>query len=568
MKRWLVICLVFMQTGYCADHVDHLMTVIGSDKVDATIAELTSTIVQTRIRSLDARIDDLNLAACSIHYLRLCKKIPEGQKHANTEVLRWLVNSSDRLRGLIDLIHAEDDWPKAFEIVNELYRYDPKERDKYYNLILAIAVVWDQPRPLPHNYMGRERLAYKPDLPKRYDFFKKVYGTVRGRLPFNRLSPSDLTYVVDTPVPVSELEWGLKYVKCSINLWKKTFHHVKYDRNRFARSQFSWSGGPYSLLNIRKKGGICVDQAYYSNMCARANGIPSMLFIGKGRRGGHGWVGIMVSAGAWKLDVARYANDNYEVGMARNPQTNKMMNDHELQYATDPMFRSASYQKAAARNNVAGIFFEQKRYGIALRLADEADALAGRNDASWKLMLKIYENTGREDEAIKLLHRKASDFSRYPDIVVELGQKQIALLRKLGKTREADRRQEDLQRKMRKRDDLLAEIASRRAEELIAVGKNKEAREAMEDFLKRNAREGFKVISVVEDYIEMTKRVGETKGAARFMKLFYSRTPKANRGWVTEFLIQAYENAGDKRSAQKLREATRRDRKKPAMEVD
>ncbi len=49
-----------------------------------------------------------------------------------------------RLGKYIYTLVDKDDVSKSFEIMKSLYEHDPKERDKYFNLMVAMSVVWDQ----------------------------------------------------------------------------------------------------------------------------------------------------------------------------------------------------------------------------------------------------------------------------------------------------------------------------------------------------------------------------------------------------------------------------------------
>ena len=77
----------------------------------------------------------------------------------------------------------------------------------------------------------------------------------------------------------------------------KAFKSIQYDKPRLSAGVFSWPNGPYTLASISERGGICVDQAYFSSMSGKAKGIPTLTFVGQGSGGGHAWFGFLKGPG-------------------------------------------------------------------------------------------------------------------------------------------------------------------------------------------------------------------------------------------------------------------------------
>ena len=92
--------------------------------------------------------------------------------------------------------------------------------------------------------------------------------------------------------PKSELDWARESVKLRRASFDKIFSSIKYDKPRLEGGIFRWPYGDYSLGSIKEKGGICVDQAYFSSMAGKAKGIPTLTFVGQGSGGGHAWFGF------------------------------------------------------------------------------------------------------------------------------------------------------------------------------------------------------------------------------------------------------------------------------------
>jgi len=70
-----------------------------------------------------------------------------------------------------------------------------------------MAVVWDAPRTKIHSQIGEHALFYQPEITKRYDYFRKIFSPGgAAELDYKKLSVAEQVFVVDTPVPISELE--------------------------------------------------------------------------------------------------------------------------------------------------------------------------------------------------------------------------------------------------------------------------------------------------------------------------------------------------------------------------
>ena len=231
-------------------------------------------------------------------------------------------------------LDVEDNRPRALEIFLSIFSEHPTLMRSYAALAAAFAVVFDGPFPLswPHRQVRKENLATAAvDLPSR---FAALVAAARKRELVHdpaRLEVGELKFVVDHLLGEEELAWARQNVKEEVSAYGKTFASIQYDRNRLSQGIFTWPYGPYTFADIRKRGGICVDQAYFAAMAGKARGIPTLTFSGKGSRGGHAWFGFMKDAGKWETDCGRFAQHNYPVGNAMDPQTWKPITDDELE---------------------------------------------------------------------------------------------------------------------------------------------------------------------------------------------------------------------------------------------
>ena len=475
------------------------------------------------------------------------------------DITEWLFASRSRLGILAQTLCEEDDRGEVIRIIETLYDHDSGNRDTFFNLIVAMAVVWDQPRPRIHGQMGSTGIPYEAEITSRYDHFRDVYSTSRGRPLYTRLGVLPLCFAVDTPVPISELVWARKHVQGSLSGWKKHFSEIEYDKARIESGVYSWPHGPYTLASIRKHGGICVDQAYYAMMTARAHGLPAIYFRGAGRRGGHAWFAYLKGKTEWELDVGRYAYDRYATGHAVNPQTNKRMTDHDVAYTCDHALRLRQYNTAHSYVGIASILLAHGEYDHARACAQTSRGLAKRYELPWDVEADVSVQQGKPEMAVKLLEEKARFFSRYPDIATRTRQRQAGLLREMGREAEAARILErQLKRVDDERGDLAIDLVFKQVKEYIERGDTAGARRKLEDLLKDQKDEGQKLLPIIDRYLDITARTGQANEAARFLKRFIgncvrqAKAAKDKRNFL-KFLLRAYENDGDEPRAARIR---------------
>ena len=525
-----------------------------NDEGAEALTSFVASHFKARSRMLESRkIPVLSSAANGILLLRTLASTPWPDG-----ILDWLITSNDRVRLLAEAMHPDDDHAAMVAILHTLYEHDPAGRDHYVSLILALATVWDQPRPLMHHQMGSKPRAYDRDITARYDYFTRLYGSYARRASYSNLDVATLRFVVDTPLPVSELEWALTHVKGSVGSWGKKFSEIDYDHPRLDSGEFSWPHGPYTLGEIEKRGGICVDQAYYAAMTARAHGIPAIYFSGQGRRGGHAWFAYMKGKTGWELEVGRYAYDKYATGHAKNPQTNKTMTDHDVEYTCESSLNSRLFSTASAYVRVAGALMDRQEYEAAAACAGSARKLTRKYAAAWDMEVECLERMGKPEEAVDVLALKAQCFKKYPDIATQARERQAALLRASGQDKQADRiMREQVRRVEGDRDDLATGIIMKQIDTAKGRGNPKTARRAMEKLLADQIKEGNKLRPLIRKYLKLTQDLQQTHEAARFMRGYTRELLQAyggstdNKKIFLSYLLQAYTNDHDKNAIRK-----------------
>ena len=488
------------------------------------------------------------------------------------DLVRWLCRDAPRLTQVADLLDPEDDAPGVARVLQTLYRHDPAGRDEWFALILAMAVVWDQPRPeLP---LQAAPLPYAPDLCNRYDYFRNLYASRKAKIAYARLTPQALTFVVDTPVPVSELTWAQKNVHESLTGWADSYFKIRYDESRLRTDRLVWPHGPYTLAAIRDRGGICTDQAYFATLTARAWGIPALIFIGEGRRGGHAWFAYMKSDTQWEMDVARYAYDKYVTGYTIDPQTQLPLTDHQLEFACNRAFGLPAYRTARRFIKLAARLYQSGEPDTAWVLAREARRQVPLAEEAWSLQQRILIERDDARQLLALLQEKANVFRKYPDTLALIRQQEAVLQQALGKGASASATVKDAARQLQKagRDDLASQFSLQEARDMAKRGDGTQARRKLESWLKENRKEGQKVLPFVDEYLTLTKDIRQTAEAVQFLDGYLTSMYRQTRAdaplpeEALEFLArlaQAYENNGDTRNAGKLTNRIRGKTHKP-----
>jgi len=494
-----------------------LIQSLDEDQIDEGLQALRSYLMDwvhpTQERADPDLIQDIISVTCCAVNLNTFKNC-----ESSTEVWAWLFESDERVKILAETITDEDDVAAVSEIIQKLYEHDPNDRNRFFELMVALAVVWDTPRQEMHDQMGDGWLPPDEDICAYYDYFKKLYRSRKAKVRYDELSVDSLIFVVDVPAPVCELEWALAHVKERRGKWGSLYGEITYDHTRIRKGEYDWPHRDYSLQEIEDCHGICVDQAYYCVITARAHGIPSLYFHGRGKYGGHAWFGFLKSKNQWDLNIGRYSKGGYATGNAIHPQTDQEITDHELEYVCSRALRSVSHRDANAMVHLAGFFYEEGLTFDAAAWAERARNTELLCEKAWELEYDMLLEDHRIEKAIKLLKNKAFRFEKYPDRVAEIRQRQADLLCQMGEDSKAERMlRKEVRSVDRERDDLQQELVMAQAEQLLAQGESQKALRAIERVLEEQHDGGMKLIPLIRKYIEFAKKIDQHSHARLFL---------------------------------------------------
>ncbi len=328
--------------------------------------------------------------------------------------LKWFLGDREALEAYLITIKPENEPAKVFPIWSRLWNKDPADGAKYKHLALACAVVFDKPLRVSRELDPRGAV----DVDERYDYYRTQDKANKLKTDLAKLPASELIWVVDAPVPTSELEWALKNVRLPRDGWGRAYSMIEYRMAKIAQGGDFYDN--YTLAEILKKGGTCGDQAYFAALTAKASGIPAIMLVGEGQRGGHAWFAFKGTQ-KWNMNAGRYQSDQYVAGYATDPQTRHALKDHMLNFLADSQRHTSLYDKANRLAWLAGLQLARGQTAPAGALLELAVVTGPRNMTAWNAYLDFLEQTNAPKERWKAVVQQARyNFRGYPDMLTRL----------------------------------------------------------------------------------------------------------------------------------------------------
>jgi len=479
-------------------------------------------------------------------------------------LLSFLMTNQQAAWRVIRTLNKEDDLPKVFEILDRLAAQFPDVFLSYFDVALALAVVWDQPPRHPYHTQvsPSSRLPITPQIEERFAFFVRSDREGKLRYPFRALSPEEIIHVIDAPAPVTELLWAQQNLRGTALNWFSKFYDIGYDGYRAGRGLYVWDKSPYTLRNIERYGGLCVDQAYYAAVTAKANGIPALYFNGTGRRGDHAWFGYLRKPGQWDLEVGRYYLDNYVTGQTTHPQTGIQLTNHEVELIAETGSNTEGRWRATIQLAVAELFYLDRQLLRAAQASEAALQLAPEVIDPWRVHARYLSALPNATPQLAAHYRRMMEYFRRssPDLRAEAAAGLAQIMRESGRDHEAD---ELLRYQVRKANDTRYDVAIRlqleRIRELENRGDLKGCEDLYEEIVRDFAAERGALVEVLAQALEMYRRHNQTRDGLDFIKWSLRRiAPGSVPGDLTyyqylEILATAYEYDGDPRRAERMR---------------
>lgn len=420
------------------------------------------------------------------HYLSLFPKDWESHEFYQEATARatflQLAHQTSLRELFLTSLSPYDDSEKALEVLCRIYRASPKATLTYPALAVAISLVFDQPFPegWPHHFVSPEQVPRVSEKPEdRFAFFANSQERRALFFDLQRLSVSDLKFVVDTPVSIKELEYVQQVKLRDVKQFHNLFQMIKYDRPRLQRRDYLWPHGRYQLPTIAKQGGLCVDQAYYTSHAAKAKGVPNIVFLGQGNSGEHAWMGYLERPGRWRFDLAKFRNEDYPVGQAFDPQTWRRLTDSECEFLNRRGSSSEAFAKARLALTWAQLNPGEEFHLPALKIARR---FAPEYLWAWEMEARALTETGASVEnRTRFWNDWISAFANQQDLRFRGEKRLLGLLEEAGRTADFSRLlTKVVQSNKNKRFDLVVSIA---AERVFVHVENKDWEKAHKTYL-------------------------------------------------------------------------------------
>lgn len=517
-----------------------------------SVEELTDVLKEAHDRyGLDQMVRNPHWSAWMLHtrWLSLFPKdwsdTPVFQSDEGRKIFENLGRSHSLRNSFLGALVPQDNPPEAITILTRIAESHPEHILKYQNLAIAFAVVFDQPFPKswPHAFVEPSKLP-RGDLDPvdRFGFYVEANQKETLVHDLAKLEIHDLIFLVDSTLEFLEFRYARQIRIGTPGHLAQLYPQIPYTRDRITRKQHLWPHSTYRLIDIGKKGGICMDQAFFVAQTGKAHGIPTVLFTGQGLSGDHGWIGFLGSRRKWEMNLARVRDEAYPSGQAYHPQTWERITDSELTALQDrneaPEFgRGQILLQWAALNKGSPTYFKTVR---AARRSLSSDP------RPWQMEADLIDETDQDSsERIRFWEDWVENFSDNPDLEVAGQLRLIALLEESGELERAERmRRKVMSANRSKRFDLGIAIAAepvfRQLRKRDFQGASEEFSTAMRRFRSRAG--GHLFYNLVQPYAIECLQEGQTERAKDTLR-YLDDDFNARPGTMLDIDIQALRDA-------------------------
>lgn len=266
------------------------------------------------------------------------KTVPEG-------VPAVLADNPNLAREIALSLANEDKPERVFALLSRLAKGRPElvgDGSKLSAVIAAICLVHDDPpaHPVlprtPAPIRGGPDPAAKPlvmPAATPVDPLLLLDALAASRrqsiYPLESMPVALLVHVVDAHATPQDRTWA-RGTYAGNRAPGMLYDSITYDTAHFKYNQPKkiFREKAYSLENIKRVGGVCVEQAYFASEVGKALGVPSVFVTVRGASIGHAYVGYLKQQGGsvvWDFDEGR--GDEYEDlrGNVLHPQTGKVV---------------------------------------------------------------------------------------------------------------------------------------------------------------------------------------------------------------------------------------------------
>lgn len=288
-----------------------------------TLAERLHAALVARVAC--GHLEELGALTEMVHALRACALLPKAAATpGGQEMVRWLVGHKDVSQILFRAMGDVPEPAESLKVFWELVRADEKAVLSHPDLAAAFATSRPmrhyRPQPDPCTMVEAFGWYTHPAVRMRFDLKKMPYELAR--------------YLATSRLSLPERRWAAKAYGGK-DQPVKAYFDLEYDLAAYELDKpKKIADKPYTLPNLRKEGGVCIEQAYYAAEICRALGIPAAIASGTASWGGkHAWAACLRIGGNrayWDSTTGRYEAHRYYTGQVSDPANGRAMPDAEL----------------------------------------------------------------------------------------------------------------------------------------------------------------------------------------------------------------------------------------------
>ena len=314
-----------------------------------------------------------------------------AQEQSPDAFIHWLLQNDGRvlhslLQNFVLNSGISAQAPYVLTTFYTLWQLTPaKERARYLNLAIACSLV--QKEVAEQETMLRQCTEPLLSMAELYNYFREADKKRNLLTDIKKLSPSDLLYVVQLRLPRSEIDYVHKKMRFRRENWGDAYASIEYMMERATQNSDPYT--KYTFSEIKKLGGVCRDQAYYTACSARCKGIPAVIISGDGDRGRHAWVGLLSNDKGWTTT----GSYGYNTGRYLNPCSG--FNQHESTLLDSNNRLSGDKQAMAADGIMLSVYMshidcKEQALAAAKFVTSNFPLLT----ASWQNRIRVMEQCG------------------------------------------------------------------------------------------------------------------------------------------------------------------------------
>jgi len=336
----------------------------------------------------------------------------------------WLAQSKEMQEGLVLGLYPGYD-SKVVAQLDTLRKRFGAGVDSHPALALAFAFDWAHKRAdgmccgsLPAHLRKDRKFT---TMEESFAYYLKFENAMKYSL---KSTPWQLlVHVADNEVPIWERLWVLSmYGEFGFNRFRGMYYKPPYDFDML-RGQPKMGSLPWTLANIEKIGGVCVERAYFASRVFKCLGVPSFMDSGEGARGGHAWVAYAAPhLGRLELLYAgRFDFDKYYVGTTFCPCSAKELLDRETELLVAACSHSPrGYNDACVACHIYGLFPKEERVKT-VGLLEQAIERNPYCALVWRsIATACVDGTLEAEKGEKLYDLMLAGFQDYPDLTFEV----------------------------------------------------------------------------------------------------------------------------------------------------